>query len=74
MGDGRLATWWQAIEANEVCSATVDEYAAAVDGFLDILIGQSIAQTNEHEPTPFPVTVRASGPKSRNALENDYQY
>ncbi|KAA3633584.1 MAG: glutathione S-transferase family protein [Proteobacteria bacterium] len=33
-GDGRIATWWQAIQGNEVCSATVDEYATAVDGFM----------------------------------------
>jgi glutathione S-transferase len=38
VGNGRLATWWQAIEGNEVCASTVDEYAIAVDGFLKFLI------------------------------------
>jgi len=33
-GNGRLATWWQAIEANEICKATIDEYAEAVDTFM----------------------------------------
>ncbi|MDJ0927674.1 MAG: glutathione S-transferase family protein [Gammaproteobacteria bacterium] len=31
---GRLATWWQAIQGHEICSMTVDEYGAAVDGFM----------------------------------------
>ncbi|MFW2405164.1 MAG: glutathione S-transferase family protein [Gammaproteobacteria bacterium] len=31
---GRLGEWWQAVQANDVCSATVDEYATAVDGFM----------------------------------------
>ncbi len=38
LGEGRLATWWQAIEANDICAATVEEYAEAVDGFLKFLI------------------------------------
>jgi len=33
-GDGRLAAWWGAIQGNEICKATVDEYADAVDGFM----------------------------------------
>lgn len=32
--DGRLAEWWHAIQGNEICKATVDEYATAVDGFM----------------------------------------
>ncbi|MDP6437553.1 MAG: glutathione S-transferase family protein [Gammaproteobacteria bacterium] len=39
-GDGRIATWWQAIQGHDVCLATVDEYATAVDGFLSFLLGQ----------------------------------
>jgi glutathione S-transferase len=38
LGDGRLATWWQAIEGHDVCAATVNEYAEAVEGFLQYLI------------------------------------
>lgn len=34
VGDGRVATWWRAIQGNEICKATVDEYATAVDGFM----------------------------------------
>lgn len=33
-GTGRLAVWWQAVQGNEICKATVDEYATAVDGFM----------------------------------------
>jgi glutathione S-transferase len=33
-GDGRIATWWNAIQGNEICKATVDEYAAALDQFM----------------------------------------
>jgi len=32
--DGRLAEWWHAIDGNEICKASVDEYATAVDGFM----------------------------------------
>lgn len=31
---GRLAGWWQAVQGNEICKSTVDEYATAVDGFM----------------------------------------
>jgi len=31
---GRLADWWQAVQGNEICKSTVDEYATAVDGFM----------------------------------------
>lgn len=30
----RIAAWWQAIQSHEICSATVAEYGAAVDGFM----------------------------------------
>lgn len=33
-GDGRIATWWQALQGNEICKATVDEYGAAFDKFM----------------------------------------
>lgn len=33
-GNGRLATWWQAVQGNPACKTTVDEYGAAVDGFM----------------------------------------
>lgn len=33
-GSGRLGDWWQAIQGNEICKSTVDEYATAVDGFM----------------------------------------
>ena len=32
--DGRLGTWWQAIQGNEACRTTVEEYADAVDSFM----------------------------------------
>ena len=33
-GGGRLADWWQAIEADPVCGETVGEYGLAVDTFM----------------------------------------
>jgi len=33
-GDGRIAIWWQAIQGNEICKATVDEYSVAIDKFM----------------------------------------
>ena len=33
-GDGRIATWWQAIQNNDVCMSTLDEYGAAIDKFM----------------------------------------
>ena len=33
-GDGRLATWWQALESHDICKASLDEYGAAVDAFM----------------------------------------
>lgn len=33
-GDRRIATWWQAINSNEICKATVVEYGAALDEFM----------------------------------------
>lgn len=33
--DGRLATWWQALEAHAMCKASLDEYGAAVDAFME---------------------------------------
>lgn len=41
LGDGRLARWWQAIEANPICGETVVEYGRAVDGFMKAM-GQRI--------------------------------
>lgn len=32
--DGRIATWWQALQGHELCKACLDEYDAAVDAFL----------------------------------------
>lgn len=32
--DGRLADWWGAIQGNDICREAVDEYGAAVDGFM----------------------------------------
>ena len=29
-----LSTWWRALQANAICKATLDEYATAVDGFM----------------------------------------
>ncbi len=36
-GSGRLATWWQAVQANAICRETVDEYGDAVDGFMQYM-------------------------------------
>lgn len=33
-GDGRLATWWQAVQAHEVCRASLDEYEVELKKFL----------------------------------------
>jgi glutathione S-transferase len=33
-GTGRLADWWKAIQGNDACRRTVDEYGTAVDGFM----------------------------------------
>ena len=33
-GDGRIATWWHAIQGHDVCKSTVDEYSAAIDQFM----------------------------------------
>ena len=38
VGEGRLATWWQAIEANEVSAGVIAEYGTAVEGFLKFLV------------------------------------
>lgn len=38
--DGRLATWWQAMQDHDVCKATVDEYGAAVDSFMKAMGSQ----------------------------------
>jgi len=40
-GDGRLAKWWQAVEAHPICGETVGEYGLAVDGFMKAM-GQRI--------------------------------
>jgi len=41
---GRLADWWQAVQANEICKATVDEYGTAVDGFMKGMGARIIGQ------------------------------
>ena len=33
--EGRLATWWQALHAHEICKASLDEYGAAVEQFME---------------------------------------
>jgi len=33
-GDGRLATWWEAVQGNKDCRHWIDEYGTAVDGFM----------------------------------------
>lgn len=33
-GSGRLAEWWAALQDNEPCRRTTDEYGQAVDGFM----------------------------------------
>ena len=43
-GDGRLAEWWQAIQGDDVCRSTVDEYSAAVDSFLKVMGAQISGQ------------------------------
>ncbi len=37
---GRLATWWQAIQGNDICRETVEEYSAAVDAFMKYMAAQ----------------------------------
>jgi glutathione S-transferase len=36
-GRGRLAEWWRAISADELCAAFLKDYDAAVDAFLKML-------------------------------------
>jgi glutathione S-transferase len=36
-GDGRIATWWQAIQSNELCMGTLDEYSEAVEKFMKMI-------------------------------------
>lgn len=43
-GGGRLATWWRALQAHALCRACLDEYAAAVDAFLE----QNAATLSQH--------------------------
>ncbi len=42
--DGRLATWWQALQGDEFCRTCLDEYEAAVDAFL----AENAATLSEH--------------------------
>ncbi|MFW2403417.1 MAG: glutathione S-transferase family protein [Gammaproteobacteria bacterium] len=42
--DGRLATWWQALQDDEFCKACLDEYDAAVVAFL----AENAATLSEH--------------------------
>jgi len=35
--DGRLGAWWQAIQGNEACWNTVQEYGDAVDAFMSAM-------------------------------------
>ena len=39
--DGRLGTWWQAIQGNEACRTTVEEYSDAVDGFMKAMAARA---------------------------------
>lgn len=32
--NGRIAAWWKAINGNDICHATIEEYEAAVDSFM----------------------------------------
>ena len=41
---GRLATWWQAIQGHPACKTTVDEYEAAVDGFMKAMAARITGQ------------------------------
>ena len=36
-GDGRIATWWQAIQDNEICKSSLDEYDVAIEKFLQAM-------------------------------------
>ncbi len=38
LGEGRLATWWAALNAHEICARSIDEYATAVDGFMKFVL------------------------------------
>lgn len=31
---GRLTAWWAAVQGDDVCRSTIDEYGTAVDGFM----------------------------------------
>ena len=38
LNNERLSDWWQALQGNEICAQTLDEYEVAVDGFLSFLL------------------------------------
>jgi glutathione S-transferase len=39
-GRGKLGRWWQAVTADPLCTAFLEDYAVAVDGFLKMLAGR----------------------------------
>ena len=39
-GSGKLARWWQAVNANALCAGFLEEYSVAVDGFIKMLAGR----------------------------------
>ncbi len=43
MGDGRLAEWWQAVQADPVCRDNLDHYAVELESFLKWL-GEQMAK------------------------------
>ena len=45
LGDGRLATWWEAIQGHPACRTSVDEYEEAVDGFMKAMAARITGQS-----------------------------
>ncbi len=37
VASGRLATWWKAMEGNEICASVLRDYGTAFDGFMKMM-------------------------------------
>lgn len=44
-GTGRLASWWQAIQGDEACRSSVQDYGEAVDGFMKAMAKRLTGQS-----------------------------
>jgi glutathione S-transferase len=40
VSSGRLATWWKAVQADEICAAVISEHSTAFGSFLKMMAGR----------------------------------